>query len=177
MHYLTAAKALGDIAIFTETASVVANIRAVESFVSYSLSTLATVSSYAGPAGILLNCIIAGIEAGIQIYSDQQALAALNNIKNLLAGVQAAPPDLTSFENDSVGRQKLRMRWWPKRFPINPAAPCCRRISPATELLHCAGRWRIEHEGQHAPVSRLVPKRLVGSDLRRMVRRDLRRRR
>jgi len=89
--------------------------------ISSAIAPILNFAIFAGPVGILLECIAADIQAGMELYSNQQNLAVLNNISNSLAQAQSTPPDLTTFVNDPVGALKLNMTLASQTLPDVPS--------------------------------------------------------
>ena len=76
---------------------------------------------FSGPLAAIIASIVAGVLAGVQIYTDEAALATLNNLNNTLTQVTNAPPDLAGFMKNSVGILKLRMTLAAQTLPDTPS--------------------------------------------------------
>ncbi|HXB73500.1 MAG TPA: putative Ig domain-containing protein [Candidatus Acidoferrales bacterium] len=85
------------------------------------VGVIGTGAAYLGPLGIILDCIIAGVVAGFEIYNNQQVQNDINNLKATLAQVKATPPDLTAFLKDTIGMTKLRMTLVAQTLPDKPS--------------------------------------------------------
>jgi len=86
------------------------------------VNIIGTGATYLGPLGIILDCVIAGVVAALEIYNNELVLATLNDLRNTLAKVQTTPPDLTAFVTDSVNLTKLRMTLVSQTVPDKPSA-------------------------------------------------------
>jgi hypothetical protein len=84
---------------------------------------VATALSGVGAVAIVIAAIAIGVAAGIQVFSNQQTINDLNNLKNTLAQVTSTPPDLLAFANDSsgLGMYKLQTTFDAQTVPDVPS--------------------------------------------------------
>ncbi len=127
---VVAQQTLAGIAALSQVVGLVSQYFTIESIIEVSdlvsgadfvLTTLDAVALYSGPVGILLACVLAAIQASLEIYTNQAALDTLNNVKQSLALVQAAPPDLAAFLKSATGQYKLRATFVSQTLPDQPS--------------------------------------------------------
>jgi hypothetical protein len=89
----------------------------------------------AGPAAIVFVCVMMAVAASFQLANNQQQIAELNNLSNLLSQAQNSPPDLLAFASDSnpLGLFKLSSTLVSQTVPDVPstaALPAHQPVDP-----------------------------------------------
>jgi hypothetical protein len=81
-------------------------------------------ASLAGPVAVIFTCVLIGVIAGMEEFSNHQAINELNGLSTTLTSVTNNPPDLTAMVTDSsgLGMYKLAATFDSQTSPDIPSA-------------------------------------------------------
>jgi len=68
-----------------------------------SVDSIGVGAGLAGPVAVIFTCVLIGVIAGMEEFSNQQAINELNGLSTTLTSVTNNPPDLTAMVTDSSG--------------------------------------------------------------------------